>query len=83
MKIPLHVVLPFLPSPSLLPPLSHRNLNLSVVDPTYCLQHFARYQINQTLTITVKIMIDFKSFLSHMTEKLTALFNIFAGTSRT
>ena len=42
--------------------------------------HLTRYQINKTLTITIKIMIDIKSFLSHMTGKfIIAFFNIFAN----
>ena len=38
-----------------------------------------QYQINQTLVISVKIMIDFKSFLNRMTGKLIAFFNIFSN----
>ena len=42
--------------------------------------HLTRYQINKTLTITGKIMIDFKSFLSYMTGKFNiAFFSIFAN----
>ena len=42
--------------------------------------HLTRYQINRILTITVKIMITFKSFLNHMTRKLIiTLFNVFAN----
>ena len=42
--------------------------------------HLTRCQINKTLTITVKMMINFKSFLSHMTGKfIISLFNIFAN----
>ena len=38
-----------------------------------------RYQKNKTLTIAVKIMIDFKSFFSHVTGKfIIVFFNIFA-----
>ena len=36
--------------------------------------HLTRYQINKTLTITVKRMIDFKSFLSQITGKFIIAF---------
>ena len=36
--------------------------------------HLTRYQINKTLTITVKIMIDIKNFLRHMTRKFIIAF---------
>ena len=39
-----------------------------------------RCQINETLTITVKIIIDFKSFRSNMTRKfIITFFNIFVN----
>ena len=42
--------------------------------------HLERYQIKKTLTVTVKIMIDYRSFFSHMAERfIIAFFNIFAN----
>ena len=65
-------------------------------EPLHCRYHIllvtrlTEYHIDQALTITIKIMIDFKSFLSHMTGKLIAFFNnlatrriTFIGTSST
>ena len=37
------------------------------------------HQINQAVTIAVKIMTDFKSFLSHMIRKFITFFNIFTN----
>ena len=78
MKIFLHTIFP-----SLSFPLARLAIFLSEPKPlcdrsrilffTYLTGH----KINETLAITVKTMIDFKSFLGHMARKLIVLFNIF------
>ena len=69
------------------PPLSQlffsKNCNYSI-EPWTCYRfyilftrHLTRHQINQTFTITFKIMTDIKSFLCNMTRKLITFFKIF------